>query len=651
MLGNLTFSDIPIYEPIIIFTFLIICIFSSIILYFITKLNKWKYIWKNWITSLDHKKIGIMYIILGIIMFFRGFIDAFMMKSQQFLSSYKSIYNNNGFLPSYHYDQIFTVHGVIMIFFVAMPLIIGLMNFVVPLQIGSRDLAFPLLNNLSFWLTVSGAILVNISLFIGRFASDGWLSYPPLSEIKYSPGVGIDYWIWSLQISGLGTLLTGINFIVTILKMRTFGMTLFKMPIFTWTSLCSSILIVASFPVLTSTILLLTLDRYFGFHIFTDDFGGNPMMYINLIWIWGHPEVYILILPAFGIFSEIVATFSRKRLFGYNSLVWASLSITLLSFIVWAHHFFTMGSGYSVNTFFGIATMIIAIPTGVKVFNWIFTMYRGNIKIHSSMLWTIGFIITFSIGGMSGVILSLPAADFVLHNSLFLVAHFHNVIIGGVVFGCFAGINYWFPKMFGFLLDEKFGKISFYFWIIGFFVTFIPVYFLGFLGMTRRISQNIDFEFHNLLFISLLGVILIFFGIIFQIVQFIISFKNKDIKNVDLSDPWNGRTLEWSTSSPPRHYNFIFLPKVKSIDQFWENKNIEDAGFFINENGFNIPKNNSIGFYIGVFSVFLGFSAVWKILWMFILSSIIILFFLIKNFFYDQEKKFINTKKYNNKKF
>ncbi|WP_343154693.1 cbb3-type cytochrome c oxidase subunit I [Buchnera aphidicola (Pseudoregma panicola)] len=652
MLGNLTFGDIPINEPIIIFTFFFVFIFFFVILYFINKFNKWKYIWKNWITSLDHKKIGIMYIILGIIMFFRGFVDAIMMKSQQFFSScQQGIYNKSGFLPAYHYDQIFTAHGVIMIFFVAMPLIIGLMNFVVPLQIGSRDLAFPFLNNLSFWLTVSGAALINISLFIGRFASAGWLSYPPLSEIKYSPGVGIDYWIWSLQISGIGTLLTGINFIVTILKMRTFGMSLFKMPIFTWTSLCSSILIVASFPVLSATILLLTLDRYFGFHIFTNDLGGNPMMYINLIWIWGHPEVYILILPAFGIFSEIVATFSRKSLFGYNSLVWASLSITLLSFIVWAHHFFTMGSGYNVNTFFGIATMIIAIPTGVKVFNWIFTMYKGNIKMHSSMLWTIGFIITFSIGGMSGVILSLPAADFILHNSLFLVAHFHNVIIGGVVFGCFAGINYWFPKMFGFTLDEKFGKISFYFWIIGFFVTFIPVYFLGFLGMTRRISQNIDFEFHNLLLISLLGVILIFIGIIFQIVQFIISFKRKNIKDISSSDPWDGRTLEWSTSSPPKHYNFIFYPKVKNIDQFWENKHIKHAGYILNKHGFNMPKNTSIGFYIGIFSILLGFAAVWKILWMFSFSFIIILFFLIKNFFYNVEKQFISTDKHSNKKF
>ncbi|WP_343188129.1 cytochrome o ubiquinol oxidase subunit I [Buchnera aphidicola (Ceratoglyphina bambusae)] len=650
MFGKLTLNDIPFNEPIIFFTFIVIILTVLILLFLITKNKKWIYLWNNWITSVDHKKIGIMYIILGLVMFFRGFVDALMMKSQQFISSYESIFNKNGFLPSYHYDQIFTVHGVIMIFFVAMPLIIGLINFVVPLQIGCRDLAFPFLNNLSFWLTVSGAILVNLSLFIGRFASNGWLSYPPLSEMQYSPDVGVDYWIWSLQISGLGTLLTGINFIVTILKMRTKGMSLFKMPIFTWTSLCSSILIVSSFPVLTGTILLLTLDRCFNFHFFTNDLGGNPMMYVNLIWIWGHPEVYILILPAFGIFSEVVSTFSRKTLFGYSSLVWASISITILSFIVWAHHFFTMGAGYNVNTFFGIATMIIAIPTGVKVFNWIFTMYKGNIFMHSSMLWTIGFLITFSIGGMSGVLLSLPAADFILHNSLFLVAHFHNVIIGGVIFGCFAGINYWFPKMFGFILNEKLGKVAFYFWIIGFFVTFIPVYLLGFLGMTRRISQKIDFEFHNLLFISLFGAILILIGIIFQIIQFVLSFKYKEILDNN-RDPWNGRTLEWSLSSPPKFYNFYLLPKVNVIDQFWENKKNNSYSYINETNGFFIPKNTSIGFFIGIFVTLLGFSFIWKIFWLSIVSIFLIIIFWIFKIFSNENNYFINFKDFNNKNF
>ncbi|HMI76935.1 MAG TPA: cbb3-type cytochrome c oxidase subunit I, partial [Buchnera sp. (in: enterobacteria)] len=477
MFGKLTLESIPYNEPIIMVTYSFIILIMLSVFGVIFYLKRWQYLWSEWITSVDHKKIAVMYILLAFIMLFRGFTDAIMMRVQQVLASS----GNVGFLPPHHYDQIFTAHGVIMIFFVAMPLVIGFMNLVLPLQIGARDVAFPFLNNLSFWLTASAAILINVSLGIGEFAQTGWLAYPPLSEIQYSPGVGVDYWIWSLQLSGIGTTLTAINFLVTVIKMRAPGMTMFKMPVFTWTSLCTNVLILVSFPVLTLTLFLLTLDRYFDFHFFTNDFGGNTMMYVNLIWIWGHPEVYILVLPVFGIFSEIVATFSKKSLFGYNSLIWATIVITILSFIVWLHHFFTMGAGANVNAFFGITTMIISVPTGVKIFNWLFTMYQGRIYMHSSMLWTIGFLITFSVGGMTGVLLSLPAADFVLHNSLFLVAHFHNVIIGGVVFGCFAGLTYWFPKLFGFILDEMWGKRAFWFWVIGFFVAFMPLYILGFM--------------------------------------------------------------------------------------------------------------------------------------------------------------------------
>ncbi|WP_343128501.1 cytochrome o ubiquinol oxidase subunit I [Buchnera aphidicola (Kurisakia onigurumii)] len=622
MFGKLTWQSIPFNEPIIMVTCFFISIIGIITGLYISYIKKWKHIWFNWISSVDHKKIAVMYLILGVIMLFRGFVDAVMMRTHQFFASSK---NGIGFLPSNHYDQIFTAHGVIMIFFVAMPLVIGLMNFVVPLQIGARDFAFPFLNNLSFWMTAAGAILINISLGVGEFAKTGWLAYPPLSGIDYSPGVGVDYWIWSLQIAGIGTTLTAINFLVTILKLRTKTMGMFKMPVFTWTALCSNILILASFPILTGTLILLTLDRYLGFHIFTNTMEGNPMMYVNLIWIWGHPEVYILILPAFGIFSEVVSTFSRKALFGYTSLVWATLSITVLSFLVWLHHFFTMGAGSNVNSFFGIATMIIAIPTGVKIFNWIFTMYQGRITLHSSMLWAIGFIITFSIGGMTGVLLSLPPADFVLHNSLFLVAHFHNVIIGGVVFGCFSGITYWFPKIFGFKLDEKWGKISFWFWIIGFFVTFIPLYFLGLMGMTRRISQNIDSEYHPLLTISIFGTFLITSGIISQLIQFFVSIRDLK-KKLDISgDPWNGRTLEWSTSSPPPIYNFSHMPNVISKDSFWYNKkNINKKNIFSDKKIFSdlkIPKNNSLGFFIGLLSTIIGFSAVWHIWWLFVLAN------------------------------
>lgn len=547
MFGKLTLDAIPYHEPIIMVTIAGIILGGLAVAGLITYFGKWQYLWKEWLTSVDHKRLGIMYLILGMVMLLRGFADAVMMRTQQVMASA----GGEGILPPHHYDQIFTAHGVIMIFFVAMPLVIGLMNIVVPLQIGARDVAFPFLNNLSFWFTAAAVVLINVSLGVGEFAQTGWLAYPPLSGLEFSPGVGVDYWIWSLQISGLGTLLTGVNFFATIIKMRAPGMTMMRLPVFTWTALCANVLIIASFPILTVTIALLTADRYLGTHFFTNDMGGNMMMYINLIWAWGHPEVYILVLPVFGIFSEVVATFCKKKLFGYTSLVWATIAITVLSFIVWLHHFFTMGSGANVNAFFGITTMIISIPTGVKIFNWLFTMYRGRIEFTSPMLWTVGFIITFTVGGMTGVLLSVPAANFVLHNSLFLIAHFHNVIIGGVVFGCFAGITYWFPKAFGFKLDDTWGKRAFWCWITGFFVAFMPLYVLGFMGMTRRVSQNIDPEFHGWLVVAACGAGLIALGVLCQVIQIVVSIRDRE-KNRDLTgDPWGGRTLEWSTSSPP----------------------------------------------------------------------------------------------------
>ncbi|MDB2664500.1 cbb3-type cytochrome c oxidase subunit I, partial [Porticoccaceae bacterium] len=484
--GRLTLDSIPFEDPIIMTTFTVVTIGALGLVGSILYFGKLKYLWDEWFTSVDHKKIGIMYIIVALIMLFRGFSDALLMRSQQAVAVASE--SGAGYLPPEHYDQIFTAHGVIMIFFVAMPLIVGLMNIIVPLQIGARDVAFPFLNSLSFWLFVSGALLMNISLFVGEFAATGWLAYPPLSGIEYSPWVGVDYWLWALQISGIGTLLTGVNFVVTILRMRAPGMTLMKMPVFTWTSFCANVLIVVAFPILTVSITLLTLDRYLGTHFFTGDMGGNQMMYVNLIWAWGHPEVYILILPAFGIFSEVTATFSRKRLFGYDSLVWATVCIMLMSFVVWLHHFFTMGAGANVNAFFGIATMIISIPTGVKIFNWLFTMYKGRVEYSASMWWTVSFFLTFTIGGMTGVMLAIPAADFVLHNSLFLVAHFHNVIIGGSLFGYFAGLTYWWPKATGFTLDERLGKWACGLWTVGFFMAFMPLYVLGFMGMTRRLN-------------------------------------------------------------------------------------------------------------------------------------------------------------------
>ncbi|PPI88400.1 cytochrome o ubiquinol oxidase subunit I [Candidatus Pantoea edessiphila] len=633
MWGRLTLNAIPYHEPIIMVTVCCIIFVSLLIISTITYFKKWTYLWSEWLTSLDHKKIGIMYIIVAFVMLLRGFADAIMMRIQQVLASA----GESGILPPHHYNQIFTAHGVIMIFFVAMPLVVGLINIIVPLQIGARDVAFPFLNSLSFWFTIIGVILVNLSLGIGEFAQTGWLAYPPLAGNEYSQGVGVDYWIWSIQLSGIGSTLTGINFFVTILKMRAPGMDLFKMPVFSWTALCTNILIIISFPVLTATLFLLTLDRYLGFHFFTNEMGGNMMMYINLIWIWGHPEVYILVLPVFGIFSEITSTFSKKRLFGYTSLIWATIAITILSFIVWLHHFFTMGAGANVNAFFGIMTMIIAIPTGVKIFNWIFTMYQGRIKMHSSMLWTIGFLITFSIGGMSGVLLAMPGADFVLHNSLFLIAHFHNVIIGGVVFGCMAGITYWFPKILGFTLNETWGKISFTFWIIGFFVAFMPLYALGFMGMTRRISQNIDPAFHSFLVIAAFGVGLIAIGIICQLIMFYVSIRDRN-ENKDLTgDPWDGRTLEWSISSPPPFYNFAIIPYIKDRDAFWSMK--KSGKFYKTLNKYeeiHMPKNSSSAIIISAFGTILGFSLVWHIWWLAIIAFFgMIVTWILKSFDYN----------------
>ncbi|MEI4958205.1 cytochrome o ubiquinol oxidase subunit I [Aeromonas caviae] len=613
MFGKLTLEAIPYHEPIIMVTIAGIILGGLAIAGLITYYGKWQYLWKEWLTSVDHKRLGIMYLILGMVMLLRGFADAVLMRGQQVIASG----GGEGYLNAHHYDQIFTAHGVIMIFFVAMPLVIGLMNIVVPLQIGARDVAFPFLNNLSFWFTAAAVVLINVSLGVGEFAQTGWLAYPPLSGLEFSPGVGVDYWIWSLQISGLGTLLTGVNFFATIIRMRAPGMTMMRLPVFTWTALCANILIIASFPILTVTIALLTADRYLGTHFFTNDMGGNMMMYINLIWAWGHPEVYILVLPVFGIFSEVVATFCKKKLFGYTSLVWATVAITVLSFIVWLHHFFTMGSGANVNAFFGITTMIISIPTGVKIFNWLFTMYRGRIEFTSPMLWTVGFIITFTVGGMTGVLLSVPAANFVLHNSLFLIAHFHNVIIGGVVFGCFAGITYWFPKAFGFKLDDVWGKRAFWCWITGFFVAFMPLYVLGFMGMTRRVSQNIDPEFHGWLVVAACGAGLIALGVLCQVIQIVVSIRDRE-KNRDLTgDPWGGRTLEWATSSPPPFYNFAIEPKVTGLDAFWEAK--ADGSAYKKPAQYapiHMPKNSGAGVIIAAFSVVFGFAMIWHIWWM-----------------------------------
>lgn len=624
LLGRLSLDALQ-HDPIVMFGQITMVLGGLSVLGLLIYFKRFGWLW-GWMTSLDPKKIGVMYILVAALMLLRGVMDAAMMRTQQALS----VGDSQGILTSDHFQQVFSAHGTIMIFFVAMGFMFGLINLIVPLQIGARDVAFPFMNSVSFWLFAAGAVLINLSLAVGEFAATGWLAYPPLSGLEYSPGVGVDYWIWSLQIAGVGSLLSGINFLVTILKMRAPGMSLMKMPIFVHSVMGSMILVIFAFPILTVTLALLALDRLLGMHFFTSDFGGNPMMYINLIWAWGHPEVYILILPAFGIFSEVVATFSRKRLFGYTSMVVALGAITILSFLVWLHHFFTMGAGANVNAFFGIMTMVIAIPTGVKVFNWLFTMFRGRILFATPMRWFLGFVVTFTIGGMAGVLMAVPAIDFQVHNSLFLVAHFHTMIIGGVLFGFFAGITYWFPKVVGFKLNERLGRYAFWCWLVGFMLAFVPLYILGLMGATRRLDHyDASMGWQGLFIVAGVGVAVIMAGIGFQILQIIVSIiKRKD--NMDeTGDPWNGRTLEWSTSSPAPHYNFALIPTVSERDPFWAQKQTGNTHKLPQYQDIHMPKSTSMGIFIAGGSLLFGFGLIWHIWWLAIIGILGVIVLLI----------------------
>jgi cytochrome o ubiquinol oxidase subunit 1 len=614
MFGKLSWSAIPFDQPIPLVTGAVVLVAILAVLLWVIVRGHLPYLWREWITSVDHKRIGVMYTLLACLMLLRGFADAIMMRAQLTMA-----YRSDGFLPPEHYNQIFSAHGTIMIFFVAMPFVIGLMNLVVPLQLGIRDVAFPTLNSVGFWLTATGALLVNISLVVGEFARTGWLPYPPLSELTYSPGVGVDYYLWSLQISGVGTLVAGINLVTTVLKIRTRGMTYMRMSMFCWTTLASNLLIVAAFPILTATLAMLILDRYLGFHFFTNEAGGNMMMFMNLIWAWGHPEVYILVLPAFGIFSEVVSTFSGKPLFGYRSMVLATMSICVVSFMVWLHHFFTMGAGPNVNAIFGIASMIIAVPTGVKIYNWLFTMFGGRIRFTTPMMWSIGFMVTFIIGGLTGVLVAVPPVDFLLHNSLFLVAHFHNVIIGGVLFGAFAGYTYWFPKAFGFRLQEGYGKAAFWLWLIGFYVAFMPLYAVGFLGMTRRMQHYDVAEWRPWLMVAGVGAVIILAGIICQIMQLVVSIRDRELLRDVTGDPWDGRSLEWAVSSPPPVFNFAVMPDVTSEDAYWAMKRrTKDEGVAKERNykSIELPRNSPTGFVCAFFATVMGFAMIWHIWWM-----------------------------------
>ncbi|WP_419913505.1 cytochrome o ubiquinol oxidase subunit I [Hoeflea sp.] len=612
MLGKLTVDALPFYSWVAMAGAGVTVFGGLFVVALITYLGAWRYLWTEWLTSVDHKKIGIMYIVLALVMLIRGFIDAIMMRAQQAFAL-----NSDGYLPPEHFEQIFSSHGTIMVFFMAMPFLTGLFNIVAPQQIGARDVAFPFMNSVSLWLTAAGAGLVLISLVIGKFSTAGWTGYPPYSGINYNPGVGVDYWLWALLVSGVGSTMTGINFVVTILKKRAPGMTLMRMPMFTWTTLVVSLLIAFAFPALTVVAIQLGLDRYLGFHFFTNGDGGNMMNFANLLWIWGHPEVYILILPAFGIYSEVVATFSGKRLFGYDSLVYATGCIGILSFTVWLHHFFTMGSSANVNAFFGIATMVIAVPTGVKVFDWLFTMFRGRIVFHPSMYWTIGFIVTFVIGGVSGVLLALPPADYLMHNSTFLVAHFHNMLIPGALFGYFAGMNYWFPKAFGFKLDETWGIRAFWFWIIGFYLAFMPLYVLGFMGMVRRMEHYNVPEWQPYLVVAAIGAVFVLIGIVCIAMQLYVSVRDRAGAVDSTGDPWNGRTLEWATSSPPAPYNFAVIPQVQDIDAFADMKRRGVVGARPERyEDITMPKSTGAGVFLGAGGFVLGFAMVWHIWWL-----------------------------------
>jgi cytochrome o ubiquinol oxidase subunit I len=622
VLGKLTWQAIPFDEPIPLISGVAVYGAVLAILVWVVVKGYWPYLWREWITSVDHKRIGIMYCLLAAVMLLRGFSDAIMMRAQQALAFHAA-----GYLPASHFDQIFSAHGTIMIFFVAMPFVIGLMNLVVPLQLGVRDVAFPTLNSVSFWLTAVGVLLVNLSLVVGEFSTTGWLPYPPLSELRYSPGVGVDYYCWAIQISGIGTLITGVNFVTTILKLRAPGMSYTRMPMFCWTALASSLLIVAAFPILTATLAMLLLDRYLDFHFFTDTAGGNSMMFMNLIWAWGHPEVYILVLPAFGIYSEVVSTFSGKPLFGYRSMVIATMAICIISFMVWLHHFFTMGAGAEVNAVFGIASMIIAVPTGVKIFNWMFTMYGGRVRFTSPMLWSIGFMLSFVIGGLTGVLQAVPVADFQLHNSEFLVAHFHNTIIPGVIFGVFAGYIYWFPKAFGFVLDERLGKWAFWLWIVGFWVAWAPGYVAGLEGMTRRLQHYDNPAWYPWMLLSALGVLIILAGIAAQIAQLVVSIRTRAARRDVTGDPWDGRSLEWATPSPPPMFNFAKLPDVSDQEPYWDIKQQARKAMQLitpepEYEAIEMPRNTPTGFVTAFFATVTGFALIWHIWWLVILGLI-----------------------------
>ena len=593
---------------------LMVVIGAIVTIALVTKYRKWGVLWSEWLTSPDHKKIGIMYVVLAFVMLTRALIEAALMRAQQAFGL------DGGFLSPDHFAQLFSTHGTIMIFFVAMPFLTGVINYVMPLQIGARDVSFPVLNSISLGLTAAGAALVMISLCVGNFSTGGWFGYPPYTEASFSPGVGPDYWIWALTLASLASTLTGINFAVTIYKERAPGMKLMYMPLFTWTALCTSIIMIFAMPPLTVATAQLALDRYLGFHYFTNELGGNMMNFVNLFWLFGHPEVYILVLPSFGVYSEVISTFSAKALFGYRSMVMATMAIATLSFAVWMHHFFTMGQNANINAVFGIASMLIGIPTGVKIYDWMWTMFRGRVRFTVPMIYSIGFIYLFVLGGITGILLANPTIDYQVHNTVFLVAHFHNVAIPGALFGLLAGYHFWFPKAFGFRLNERLGMVSALCWIFGFMLAFFPLYALGLMGLPRRSVAYTEPSYVPLEIVAFLGAILLTVALVTLVVQLWVSIKHRDENRVFAGDPWDGRSLEWSVSAPPPEYNFAVIPVVTGRDAFTLAKEAGKAYQLPDTYAdIEVPKNSAMGPVLGAIGFALAFGLVWHIWWMVIL--------------------------------
>lgn len=584
----------------------------------ITYFHKWRYLWTEWLTSVDHKRIGIMYIALALVMLARGVIEGVLMRSQQAAGL------GGGFLSPEHFGELFSTHGTIMIFFMAMPFLTGLINLVMPLQIGARDVSFPTMNSISLGLTVAGAMLIMISLVVGHFSTGGWSGYPPYTELRFQPGVGPDYWIWAVSVTGLGTMLSGINFAVTIYKRRAPGMKLLRMPLFTWAALCTAIIMIFAMPPLTVATALLACDRYLGFHFFTNGHGGNMMNFANIFWLFGHPEVYLVVLPSFGIFSEVIPAFSGKKVFGYTTLALATIAIAFLSFLVWLHHFFTMGNTASMNETFGIASMMIGIPTGVKIYDWMATMFRGRIRFTPAMVYCLGFIMLFTLGGLTGVILANPSIDYQVHNTVFLVAHFHNVLIPGTLFGLLAGYNYWFPKAFGFRLNERWGMASALCWIFGFMLAFFPLYGMGLLGFPRRTVAYFNPIYNPYMYVAEFGALVILAGLACIFIQLAVSIMQRDQNRVPAGDPWDASSLEWSIAAPAPEYNFPVLPEVTARDAFMVAK--EHHAAYLPPDRFTdieVPKNSPMGMIMCVMGTLVTFGLVWHVWWLVVVAMLV----------------------------